>query len=231
VVGCLSIFFGHAVAASDARLTASSTNRSRERPLDPVEKWFTDSIAEINGKLQNPAITNATEREILKSDLTRYERKLSEHQEQQQADSIARDALYAESEKIRLLAPTQDLHSLLQSLKEQHEQTVADMDRNVQLWANYNKAKQMKDPELVAQTERELVDYLTAQIGRIDHKQYPKGMTLSEVMRYYEKHSGQRTVSGWISKRYVVLLVLVAISLLPPAVLLFNWRRRAQKAR
>jgi hypothetical protein len=235
VVGGLCIFLGHAVAASDAGSTAPSTNRPMERPVDPMEKWFTNSIAEIKGKLQNPAITNATELKILKSDLTRYERNLSEHQRFQQTDNAAREAFYAESERFRqeMLRqfPTQDIHSLLQSLKEQHERISADMDRNVQLWANYHKAKQTKDPESVAKAERELVDYLTAQIGRIDHKQYPEGMTLSEVMRYYEKHSVKRTIFGRITKRHAVILILAAIFLLPPAVVLFNWRRRAQKVR
>ena len=118
-----------------------------------MDKWFTDTIAEIKGKLQNPALTNATRREILKSDLTRYERKLIEHQEFEQAGRRVRDAMYAEGEKIRLLAPTQDMHSFLQSLKESHARTVADMARNAQLWSNYNRAKQINDAELVVKTE------------------------------------------------------------------------------
>lgn len=170
---------------SNAGSSANSTDKSAEPPVGSMEKWLVGAIAETKGKLQDPTLSE-TIREILKSDLSRYETKLTALRKKLQEDQKTREALHAKSERLRRLAtPPQDLQQLFRTQQTEYEKIQADTRLNVQLWANYSEAKRKKEPELVAKAERELADYLTAKIERIDGKKYPTGMTLAEAMKYW----------------------------------------------
>lgn len=110
----------------------------------------------------------------------------------------------------RSLSPSD--RKMYEGLLEDSKQRLADHQTNVQLWANLRQARISRDPEKVARSERQLADYLAAQLGKIRGKTYPPGMSLHDVMKEYGRHKG-------FGSRQVILTALVLVTLLPLAII------------
>ena len=187
--------------STNAPPSTNASASSLQKSLDPAERWYVDAIEETKRKLQDPALHELA-RAGLASDLIRYEAKLAslriyrkQHEELMEAQRKTAQALN-ERANARMTSALSEYREMFSSIRAGHAQALADHGTNVQLWANYNEAHRKRDAQLIAKRERELADYLTKKIEKIDGKQYPTNMSLEQVMRYYQNHPSVKSNSA-----------------------------------
>jgi hypothetical protein len=91
------------------------------------------------------------------------------------------------------------------------QQAEAEMRTNRQMWKNLVKAQVSHNKPEAARAERELADYLAVQLGKINGKTYPSGMSLAAIMKEYGAKASEKP----FNRRKVVLVILVAVMLTP----------------
>jgi hypothetical protein len=104
---------------------------------------------------------------------------------------------------------------------------LADHETNAQLWINLRMAEQSGNTAKTAYAEKELANYLSVRLGKIQGKVYPPDMSLSAIMEQYQIQAD----GGKFDRRKVIVSVIVLLTLLP---LFFwgckmLWQRKAQK--
>ncbi len=224
---------------SDTNLNAGGP-ASNAVPHDAMDAWLLQTIDKNKRDLQTPGL-DAVSRQFLQRSLRRLYGQWNNHQAQVQnnkafvetmhsnpktaltnmPDPIEQSWSLAIAQKERELADTtldpyrrQALEAIVATLKQQ----LADHTTNAQLWANLHQAQQSKDAETKAYAERELADYLEANLGKIQGKKYPPGMSLDAIMAEYQK---QGNGSHWFNSRTAIRAIILTVFLLPPLVMIF----------
>jgi hypothetical protein len=213
-------------------------------PPDAMESWLRREISTTQADLQHTNLDELT-RLTLSRQLWDFKERLAEHQAQVQTN-LARVELLRTNKALATMDPPDFigqrlsesiqhfqheaanpnlppmLRQTFQTLADNRAKRLADHETNVQLWANVMHARQAPDVEKRAQAERELADYLAANLGQIQGKTYPPGMSLDAILKDYKK-SG----SGWqMDRRTVVLVVLIVVLVSPVAFFGIYYLRR-----
>jgi hypothetical protein len=105
----------------------------------------------------------------------------------------------------------------------ERKQQLAEHRTNTFLWAQLRSAMRSKDKKAIAAAESAVADNLSAQLGRIQGKTYPKGMSLEAVSQEYQKQ-----IHGNRFDRHKILLSVLAVLTIVPlgAIAWFLIRRR-----
>ena len=213
-------------------------------PQDVYEMAMRQAMADTRRQLEAPGLDTNTQH-FLEGRLKQDEGLLASHQAQVQREAVFVQSIRAnprtgwtnmpdpgkelfsrgiEQYERELADPALPAHTrhidelMLKSLK----QRLADRNTDFQLWANLRMARERRNPEQIAQAERQLADYLSAKLGRIQGKQYPPGMSLDAIIKQYEIQAG----GGKFDRRRIVIAALVVVALVPAAFLVFRTLRR-----
>lgn len=117
---------------------------------------------------------------------------------------------------------------MFERMLEDSRQKLADHKTNAQLWVNLNLARQSKFVEQTARAEKELADYLAANLGKIQGKKYPQGMSLDAIMKEYRK---QENGSHWFDGRTAIRMIIFTFVLLLPLVMIFMAIKKRNRSR
>ena len=214
--------------AATNEVPAVVTNALAGSENNPAEKYLSNSIVKIKAELADPALTNPIWRASLERNLASNEKMLNRLREFEISERQRREVFNKQIEERRqaILAahPSKDMDTVDKELKEKTDRVRALSARTSQCWSNYHRAKTLKDPDLVAKTERELADNMIAFLEYLEHKKYPKDMPLQQVLDIYRQHLPSDQRMGPINKKTVVIAGLAAVLLLPALILLTRSR-------
>jgi hypothetical protein len=108
-----------------------------------------------------------------------------------------------------------------------YQARLADHQTNLILWSNLEDAQRLKDSTQITKAETELSDYLANKLGKIDGKQYPKGMPLAKVTGLYDARLGHG--SHMDRTKWTIRIALIASTALPLILFALYMIRRKNK--
>jgi beta-lactamase regulating signal transducer with metallopeptidase domain len=177
-----------AVPPANQEITNSSG-----RPPNSGEGVFLEYIRELKIQLENPLLDSEKRSELTalvrerEASLGRFRLRLKELEARADRASLEQKALY-ERDRGRRAVAALNFRDGLSSLKAGHTNVIADHGTNPLLWQVVEQAHDKGTVAEIAKAENDLAAYLTKKLERIDHKAYPKDLSLQKVLEYYQNH-------------------------------------------
>ena len=220
----LASYQSNAVPTVRPHTNATSALRSTEQRVGPPPLPARENPAKLIPERSIRSLEEKSDTQSNMNELVRLERSNPQFAVPNRPDFIG-ESLQRQIANYEKLLSSPGLDPYLKKPYEDVLETtrweLADHKTNEQLWADVRQARRSNDPLKIKRAEQALADYLSARLGRIKGKEFPKEMSLQAILKEYDAETNH----GKVNKRFIVIAGLILITLFPLGFLLLKLRR------